>query len=353
MNERKGWVPVYRDLLDQPIWQNSTPEQRSVLMALLLMANHAPNQWEWQGQMFKVQPGQIITSLEGIRKKSGKGVSIQNVRSALARAKKLEFLTYESTKTGRLITILNFGTYQLPKNDIQQSTQQTPNKGPTTNNNDNNDNKEYMAIFHHWNRAELITHQKMSSKDREAINKALNDFSEDQIKRAISNYAFVLKSSDHYFTHEWTLQEFLSRGLIKFIDEADPVNHYRSSPGKIYLNRQETVQESAIVSIRDGIPCPDNIPLGKNGQRSAEEAIKEIRYLIKFKEWDPKKSTYYLSFNRDKMVDNPIRDQILSTHPCPNDNRQRIIWYDTFEKEYNRLLKVARKGDASAQKDCC
>lgn len=126
-----GYIHLWRELLKKPIWLKSTPEQRSVLIAILLMANFDENEWEWKGEKFKVDPGQFITSLESIRKKSGKGISTQNVRSSLKRFEKLEFLTNKSTKQGRLISIINWPDYQSSKNCSQHSTQQRPNKEAT------------------------------------------------------------------------------------------------------------------------------------------------------------------------------------------------------------------------------
>lgn len=156
MNE--GWFKFYRCLFKKAIWLNSTPEHKVILITLLGMANHSGREWEWKGKQFKAEPGMLVTSLESICSKSGKGISIQNVRSALNKFEKYEFLTQEVTKTGRLITIVNWGLYQgakeegnkqinkEPTND-QQSTnkeltksQQTGNKEPTTNKNDKNNN---------------------------------------------------------------------------------------------------------------------------------------------------------------------------------------------------------------------
>jgi hypothetical protein len=141
----KGWIRLYRILLDKTIWKNSTPEQKSIFIALLLMVNHTSAQWEWQGKKYDIQPGQTITSLEEIANLAGKGISIQNVRTALKRFEKLGFLTNESTKTGRLITILNWDTYQTSKNYSNKDqhikptkNQQSNNNEPTTNNNTNN-----------------------------------------------------------------------------------------------------------------------------------------------------------------------------------------------------------------------
>ena len=103
------------------------------------MANHKQNEWVWKGKKFKVNAGQFVTSLESIAKKSGKGISIQNIRTALAYFEKLGFLINKSTKMGRLITIVNWESYQL--NEInQQRNQPLPNKELTLNNNERNNN---------------------------------------------------------------------------------------------------------------------------------------------------------------------------------------------------------------------
>lgn len=101
--------------------------QRDVMAQCLMLANHASNQWEWQGEIYTCEPGQFITSLDSLVKVCAKGTSIQNVRTALGKLKKWEFLTDQPTKTGRLITIINWDTYQgkdtLPNKE--------PNKEPT------------------------------------------------------------------------------------------------------------------------------------------------------------------------------------------------------------------------------
>ena len=123
----EGFIFLWRSLLEKPIWFLSTPEQKSVLITLLLMANYKENVWEWKGKTFKVKKGEFVTSLESIRKSAGKGISIQNIRASIIRFKKLQFLTEEPTKSGRWIKIMNSDSYQPPKKlpNIE------PNKDPT------------------------------------------------------------------------------------------------------------------------------------------------------------------------------------------------------------------------------
>lgn len=150
----QGWIHLWRQLLDDPIYLNSTPTQVKVLIAMLLLANHSPKQWEWQGQKFEVKAGQFITSLSSLAQKCGKGISTEVVRKTLKRFEKLGFSTYQGTKTGTLITIVNWAKYQ--DKDIQQNTlrnkdrtkiEQTWNKDGTTNKNDKNDKNDENVFF--------------------------------------------------------------------------------------------------------------------------------------------------------------------------------------------------------------
>ena len=113
------------------------------------MANHSDKEWEWKGEKFTCKAGQLITSLDSIVRKTGTGVSVRNVRTAIDRFEKYNFLTNESTNKNRLITICNWEEYQSKDfADDKQTDKQLTNerqatdKQLTTNNNDNNDNND-------------------------------------------------------------------------------------------------------------------------------------------------------------------------------------------------------------------
>jgi len=125
----QGWIKLHRCLTNKVIWIESTPEQKTILITLLMMANHQEKEWEWQEEKYKAEPGQFVTSLETIVNKSGKGITIQNVRTALKRFEKYEFLTSKSTNRNRLVTIVNWGFYQ---GEVGSPNKQT-NKQPTSN----------------------------------------------------------------------------------------------------------------------------------------------------------------------------------------------------------------------------
>jgi hypothetical protein len=86
------------------------------------MANHSPKKWEFDGEVYEVQPGQFITSLPGIVEKCNSNeITAQKVRTALTRFEKFGFLTGKSTNKNRLITIVNWRLYQA--NDEEDNSQ--------------------------------------------------------------------------------------------------------------------------------------------------------------------------------------------------------------------------------------
>ena len=141
----QGWIKLHRCLLDKAIWQGCSPEQKTILITLLMMANHKEKEWLWNGKEFKARPGQFVTSLESIATKAGRGISIKNVRSAIDKFQKLGFLANESAKTGRLITIVKWEDYQHDENLVAKEPAdrwQTGGKQVATNKNDKNDKND-------------------------------------------------------------------------------------------------------------------------------------------------------------------------------------------------------------------
>ena len=110
--EDKGFICLWRKTKDDPIWFNSTPEQKVIFITLLFMARWKEQKYDVYGDTITLNPGQFITSYAEIKKLTGKGVSIRNVRTGIDRFEKLGFLTREVTRRGSLITIVNWQKYQ-------------------------------------------------------------------------------------------------------------------------------------------------------------------------------------------------------------------------------------------------
>lgn len=156
----EGWIKLYRNLLSKPIWKRSTPEQKTILITLLMMANYKSSKWEFKGELITCEKGQLLTTIDQIVEAAGKGVSSQNVRTALQRFEKLGFLTNESTNKGRLITIENYTLYQCDDDDPNRQltgNQQATNRQLTGYINIKNDKKN-----------------KNDKKEKKDINKYIN-----------------------------------------------------------------------------------------------------------------------------------------------------------------------------------
>ncbi|WP_285151743.1 DnaD domain-containing protein [Listeria monocytogenes] len=213
-----GWIKLHRDLKEKPIWKSSTPEQKTILVTLLMMANHKENEWEWRGKPFKAKPGEFVTSIKSITEECGKGISSQNVRTALKRFENYGFLTKESTKVSTLINVVNWGVYQELENKTNTVTNkqltndsQTANKQLTTNKNvrtkecnkdNNNINNSDLNFKDFWEQngfgmmlpteqEKLLAWVDDFSGNREIVFKALEVASEQGANKR--NYAYVNK----------------------------------------------------------------------------------------------------------------------------------------------------------------
>lgn len=108
-----NWIKLYRKMIDDPIFVNSTGPQVKVLMTVMFLAAWTPKKWNVLGHEFTIQPGEVFISSLELARRAGDDVSREVVRKALVRFEKLGFLTTKRTKRGVLIHIENWGKYQL------------------------------------------------------------------------------------------------------------------------------------------------------------------------------------------------------------------------------------------------
>ena len=228
-----GWVKLWREMLSKAIWSSSSPEQKTVLITVLLLANHERNEWMWNGEKYSCEAGQLITSLRSLQEACGDGVSMQNVRTALVKFEKLGFLTNESTKTGRLITIVNWAKYQgegdkankASNKEVTKHSQST-NKALTPNKNDKNDKNDKDIIF--------SPEKEPSGKKKKA----------EEPKHKYGTYGHVLLTDKQYaklvaeYGEEWTLD------TIQYTD------NYCEASGRTYKNYLQAMKNWAFAEVK-------------------------------------------------------------------------------------------------------
>lgn len=125
-----GWIKLHRKLLDNPLILK--PSWFLLWVLLLLLANHQDKEMIWNGKKIVVKKGQFITGRKKLAKLSG--ISETTVERILKYLENEHQIGQQKTTKYRLITILNWETYQVLDNKRTTNGQQTD-----TNKNDNKD----------------------------------------------------------------------------------------------------------------------------------------------------------------------------------------------------------------------
>lgn len=144
IDDKGGWVSLYRKTIDSSVFQNST--NWHVWSWCLLKANHKDRSFMFNGKDILVRRGQFITGREKALTEMP-DLSAQRYRTALNYLKSTSRITTKSTNKFTIITVCKYDNYQ--NNNLQSDQQNnqpvtnhqpTSNQPVTTNNNDNNDN---------------------------------------------------------------------------------------------------------------------------------------------------------------------------------------------------------------------
>lgn len=96
-----------------------------------------------------------------------------------------------------------------------------------------------IDMVNYWNSKKIIIHriyQKFSS----VVSECLKNYSPDEIKGAIDNYALVLHGKKFYWTYRWSLDQFLqeANGLEKFLPDNFNETDFYSAEYKEYLKEK-------------------------------------------------------------------------------------------------------------------
>ena len=138
-NDNKGWICLHRSILNWEWWSDQNTFR--LFIYCLLMANHEDR--KWQGKV--IERGSFITTLANIKQQTK--LSLQQVRTSLAKLQETGEINIKTTNQNTHITICNYAFYQDKKDNEQQTDnkqitneQQTDNKHNNNYNNINNNN---------------------------------------------------------------------------------------------------------------------------------------------------------------------------------------------------------------------
>lgn len=116
-----GWLKLHRSLADHPV--ASDPSSLAVWMHLLMQANHAETKRQINGRIVTLAPGQLIASRKSLAARTG--VQESKVERILKMLESEQQIEQRGTSKYRVISILNWGSYQT---DEQQAEQQLNNR---------------------------------------------------------------------------------------------------------------------------------------------------------------------------------------------------------------------------------
>lgn len=118
-----GWIKLYRKTLESDMYKSLNSKQRDVMMVCLMLASHKEKEWEYKGEIYKINPGEFVASLDSLAKYCGNDVTKKAVRCALKKLVVWGFIyrkytgnTQEVqgkyTKRGTIWGIANWHVYQ-------------------------------------------------------------------------------------------------------------------------------------------------------------------------------------------------------------------------------------------------
>lgn len=208
-----------------------------------------------------IERGSFITGLKKSSKETG--LTIRNIRTARETLVNLGMIAISTTKTTTrftYLTVCNYDKYQLlekgsrtitdnqatterQSSDNQATTNkkvknvkneeentppnppQIPNQLAPPKNGGGDKNKEKIkAVFDYWNSQKIIVHRNINGCEGE-INARLKEYSVEEIKEAIGNYAKILKDKDYQWSWRYPLKDFLGRekdNIARFLTASKP-----------------------------------------------------------------------------------------------------------------------------------
>ena len=106
----KGWIRLYRQSVDNPLYHSEPFDKWHAWQDLLLMVNHEKKAFVSKGKFMELEPGQTITSLPILADRWH--WSVNRVRRYLRLLNDMGMCTTHGTSHGTTITVVNWAKYQ-------------------------------------------------------------------------------------------------------------------------------------------------------------------------------------------------------------------------------------------------
>lgn len=224
----EGYILLHRGLLKHWLWKDRVFSKAEAWIDILFLVNFAESTHKIGNEVLTVHPGsRYVTIRELCKRWKWSNTKVSNFLGLLENEK---MIAQNHDKKKTLITVVNWEKYQV-WNDKKTSEKRQKNVKKTSLNKERKErNKEniYIVILQHWNSQKIIVHRDLTEDIEKAIKKALKDTSPEELKTAIERYAKIIHDEDYYYSHKWTLINFLNRqkGYKEFLDDGEKWINY-------------------------------------------------------------------------------------------------------------------------------
>lgn len=115
-NYAAGWIKLFRSTQNKAWYRK--PEYLALWVHLLFKANHKGKSWLYKNQPYNVKRGQFITSRDSLVKETG--IERNKIERILKCFENEQQIEQQNLSTSRLISIINYDTYQNNEQDFEQ-----------------------------------------------------------------------------------------------------------------------------------------------------------------------------------------------------------------------------------------
>lgn len=190
----RGYIKLYRKALDSGLIQHAKAWQ--LLSWLLLSVTHKPFKTTFNGVLFSLEPGQLVSSMNEICARLK--MTPKEYRTAVAFLEKAEFAANKGANRGTVFTIINWDTYQQegqtegkPKGKMWASSGQTEGVASRNIQEQENKKKESKKV----SKAEPKPKQK-------SFDSLVDEYTQDpELRRAFSDFIVMRNKAKLPFTN--------------------------------------------------------------------------------------------------------------------------------------------------------
>ncbi|MHC8514292.1 hypothetical protein [Sporosarcina sp. ITBMC105] len=107
----QGWINMQGSLIDKPVWRETTNEEKTTFITLLVCVNDREEEGVWKNETMTVKPGQLLTTLGAFARQVHYSMTSEKVKVALETLARLDVLKYEIHGQDLLITALEWNRF--------------------------------------------------------------------------------------------------------------------------------------------------------------------------------------------------------------------------------------------------